>query len=122
VDVAALQNEAPVPPHDAIFASFRLRSRDSGSSSRPCRRMSRCWRWLTWCARRRPALVICCRIAFCGKPAPTFPRDVLIGHRHQIRHPSESWDLGRWRDSRETPAFAGVTAWGRRTWAINAAR
>lgn len=30
VDVAAVQNEAPVPPHDAIFASFRLRSRDSG--------------------------------------------------------------------------------------------
>jgi hypothetical protein len=29
VDVAALQNEAPVPPHDAIFASFRLRSRDN---------------------------------------------------------------------------------------------
>jgi len=37
VNVAALQNEAPVPADNAIFATFRLRSHDSGQSARVAR-------------------------------------------------------------------------------------
>jgi len=33
----------------------------------------------------RPARISpCCRIAFCGKPVPTFPRDALVLLRHKL--------------------------------------